>query len=127
MRPLRIVATAIAVGFALAALAFATAPVPLLAVVLVAAAALAISWNGLVFTAAGELAPPGRAATAMAMTNTANYVAGAATGPLGGAVATAAGWPVMLLMGTATALAALLALRGLREDPPLPAAAVVAG
>jgi MFS family permease len=118
LRPLRIVATAIAAGFALAALAFATSPVALLAVALVGAAALAISWNGLVFTAAGELAPPGRAATAMAMTNTANYVGAAVTGPLGGAVAATAGWSAMLLVGTLAALTALLALRGLSETPP---------
>jgi MFS family permease len=117
LRPLRIVASAIAVGFALAALAFAASPVPVLAAVLVVAAALAISWNGLVFTAAGELAPPGRAATAMAMTNTANYVSGAVTGPLGGAVAAAAGWPAMLAVGTVAALAALAALHGVRENP----------
>jgi MFS family permease len=124
LRPLRIVASVIAVGFALAALAFAASPVPVLAAVLVVAAALAISWNGLVFTAAGELAPPGRAATAMAMTNTANYVSGAVTGPLGGAVAAAAGWPAMLAVGTVAALAALAALHGLRENPaPIPAPA----
>ena len=119
LRPLRIVAGVIAAGFALAALAFVAAPVPVLAAVLVVAAASAISWNGLVFTAAGELAPPGRAATAMAMTNTANYAGGAVTGPLGGAVAATAGWPAMLLLGTAAALGALLALRGVREGPPL--------
>jgi MFS family permease len=124
LRPLRIVASAIAVGFALAALAFAASPVPVLAAVLVGAAALAISWNGLVFTAAGELAPTGRAATAMAMTNTANYISGAVTGPLGGAVAAAAGWPAMLAVGTVAALAALVALRGMREAPaPAPTAA----
>ena len=114
LRPLRIVAGAIAVGFALTAVAFVAAPTPVLAAVLVVAAALAVSWNGLVFTSAGELAPPGRAATAMAMTNTANYACGAVTGPLGGAVAATAGWPAMLLLGTAAALGALLALRGVQ-------------
>jgi MFS family permease len=123
LRPLRIVAGAIAAGFAVTAAAFAAAPTPVLAAALVVAAALAISWNGLVFTAAGELAPPGRSGTAMAMTNTANYAGGAAAGPLGGAVAAAAGWPAMLLLGTAAALGALLALRGLTEtraDAPAP-------
>ncbi len=66
---------------------------------LVPAAALAISWNGLVFTAAGEFAPPGRAATAMAVSNTANYVSAAATPALGGLVAEHAGWPAMLALG----------------------------
>ena len=89
--PLRVIAVTIAVGFALSALV-EPGPAALLAAVLVPAAALAISWNGLVFTAAGELAPPGRAATAMALSNTANYVAAAATPPaLGGLVAEAGG------------------------------------
>jgi predicted MFS family arabinose efflux permease len=116
MRPLRIVALAITVAFTAAAVAFA-GPLTLLAVVLMVAAALAISWNGLVFTAAGELAPPGRAATAMAMTNTANYTGAAITPAVGGAVAASAGWPAMLVLGAVAALAALLALRGLQEGP----------
>jgi MFS family permease len=116
MRPLRIVALMIAACFTAAAVAFA-GPLALLAPVLMVAAALAISWNGLVFTAAGELAPPGRAATAMAMTNTANYTGAAVTPAVGGAVAAGAGWPAMLALGAVAALAALLALRGLRETP----------
>lgn len=116
LRPLRIVAAAISVGFVLAALAF-PGPTPLLAGVLVVAAALAISWNGLVFTAAGELAPPGRAATAMAMSNTANYVGAAATPALGGLVAQAAGWQALLATGTVAALGALAALHWLAERP----------
>ncbi|MGI9001342.1 MAG: MFS transporter [Pseudonocardia sp.] len=120
--PLRIVAAAVAVGFALAA-AVEPGPVPLLAAVLVPAAALAISWNGLVFTAAGELAPPGRAATAMAVSNTANFVAAAATPALGGLVAQVAGWPAMLTMGAVAATGALAALHRLAEpgrgvEPP---------
>ena len=59
-----VVRGAVGVGFALAA-ATASGPATLVAAVLVPAAALAISWNGLVFTAAGEFAPPGRAATAI--------------------------------------------------------------
>ena len=85
---------------------------------LVPAAALAISWNGLVFTAAGEFAPPGRAATAMAVSNTANYVSAAATPVLGGLVAEYAGWPAMLVLGAVAAAGALLALRRLREPVP---------
>ena len=114
VRPLRIVAGVIAVGFALAALV-QPGPVTLLALVLVPAAAAAVSWNGLVFTAAGELAPPGRAATAMAASNTANYVAAAATPVIGGALAQAAGWPAVLAFGALAALAALATLRPLAE------------
>jgi MFS family permease len=114
--PLRTVARAVAAGFAVSAVVFAAAgPVAVLAAVLVTSAALAISWNGLVFTAAGELAPPGRAATAMAMTNTANYTGAAVTPAVGGAVASDAGWPAMLALGTLAALGALVALRGVTE------------
>jgi sugar phosphate permease len=112
--PLRIVAIAVATGFALAAV-LRPGPAVLLAAVLVPAAALAISWNGLVFTAAGEMAPRGRAATAMAMSNTANYVSGAATPALGGLMADVAGWSAMLTMGAVAAIGAVLALRHLAE------------
>jgi MFS family permease len=117
LRPLRVVAGAVGVGFALAA-ATASGPAALVAAVLVPAAALAISWNGLVFTAAGEFAPPGRAATAMAVSNTANYVSAASTPVLGGLVAEHAGWSAMLVLGTIAAAGALLALRRLREAVP---------
>jgi MFS family permease len=112
--PLRVVAVAAAVGFALSA-ALEPGPAPVLAAVLVPAAAVAISWNGLVFTAAGELAPPDRAATAMAASNTANYVAAAVAPPLGGLVAEVAGWPAMLGMGALAALGAFVALIRLAE------------
>jgi MFS family permease len=117
--PLRIVAVAVAAGFALAAV-LRPGPAALLAAVLVPAAALAISWNGLVFTAAGELAPKGRAATAMAMSNTANYVAAAAAPALGGLVAELAGWSAMLAVGALAALGAVLALRHLVEPAAAP-------
>ncbi|WP_308283091.1 MFS transporter [Pseudonocardia nigra] len=112
--PLRVVAVAVAAGFAVSAV-LQPGPGPLLAAVLVPAAALAISWNGLVFTAAGELAPPGRAATAMAVSNTANYVAAAATPTLGGLLAQVAGWPAMLGLGAVAALGAVGALHRLVE------------
>jgi MFS family permease len=112
--PLRIIALASAIGFGLAA-ALEPGPAPLLAAVLVPAAAIAISWNGLVFTAAGELAPPDRAATAMAVSNTANYVGAAAAPAVGGLVAEMAGLPVMLAMGGAAALVAFITLRRLAE------------
>jgi MFS family permease len=109
--PLRTVAVLVAAGFALAALV-RPGPVPLLAAVLVGAGALAVSWNGLVFTAAGELAPPGRAGTAMAASNTANYVSAAATPVLGAALAQAAGWSAVLAAAAAAAAAAWVVLRG---------------
>jgi predicted MFS family arabinose efflux permease len=114
--PLRVIAVTIAAGFGVCALV-GGAPAPVLALVLVPAAALAISWNGLVFTAAGELAPPGRAATAMALSNTANYVAAAVTPVLGGLLAEHLGWSAMLALGAVCGVAALAALYRLSERP----------
>ena len=51
----------------------------------------------------------------MAMTNTANYVGAAVTPAVGGAVAASAGWPAMLALGSAAALAAVATIRGLHE------------
>jgi MFS family permease len=116
-----VIAVTIAVGFGAAALA-RSGPAWVLVAVLVPAAALAISWNGLVFTAAGELAPPGRAATAMALSNTANYVAAAVTPALGGWPAERWGWSAMLALGVVTGLAALAALYRLSERPTTHAA-----
>ncbi len=123
--PLRIIAVAVTVGFGLAAV-LEPGPAPLLAALLVPAAALAVSWNGLVFTAAGELAPPGRAATAMAVSNTANFLAAAVTPAIGGAVAQAAGWPAMLAMGAAAALGAFAVLHGLSVGQPERSRAAIA-
>jgi MFS family permease len=117
--PLRTIAVLVTTGFGLAAL-LQPGPVPLLAGVLVGAGALAVSWNGLVFTAAGELAPPGRAATAMAVSNTANYVSAAATPVVGGALAQAVGWPAALALAAAAAAAAWATLRGVPDAGTAP-------
>jgi len=119
--PLRVIAVTIAVGFGAAAVVEG-GPAWVLAAVLVPAAAVAISWNGLVFTAAGEMAPPGRAATAMAVSNTANYVAAALAPVLGGLLAQRWGWPAMLALGAAAGLAAVAALHRLSERPTTHAA-----
>lgn len=118
LRPLRTVAVMVAVGFAAVAVAATTGSASLLAAVLIPTTALATSWNNLVFTAAGELAPPGRAATAMAMSNTANHISAAVTPAVGGALAQQAGWPVVFTLGILTALAGLAALHRVGETSP---------
>jgi hypothetical protein len=75
---------------------------------------MALSWNGWVFTAAGELAPPGRAATAMAVSNTANYVSDAATPAQGVRGARLAGWPGGRV-GAIAAARAVIALHRIGE------------
>ncbi|CAA9418154.1 MAG: hypothetical protein AVDCRST_MAG66-2441, partial [uncultured Pseudonocardia sp.] len=64
----------------------------------------------------------GRAATAMAVSNTANYVSAAATPVLGGALAQAAGWPATLALAAGAAAAAWATLRGLVDPGGTPAA-----
>ncbi|OHV32442.1 MULTISPECIES: MFS transporter [Pseudofrankia] len=123
LRPLRVLAVAAAAGMVAAAVATAAAPVGLLAVVLVLAAAVTVCWNGLAFTAAGELAPPGRAATAMAAENTMNFVAAAATPPLVGLLVTGTGWSRAFLLVAIAPVAAAFALRPILERRP-PAEAV---
>lgn len=114
LRPLRVAAVAVATGF-VATVAAVAGPTPLLAVVLVLTTALAASWNNLVVTAVGELAPPGRAATAIALSNTVVHVGSAVTPAIGGALAQAAGWSATFTVGAVTALAALGVLYGVGE------------
>lgn len=114
LRPLRFVALLTAVGFVASAL-LDFAPVAVLTLALVPAAALAISWNGLAFTAAGEMAPPGRSGTALGMQNTANYLSAAVTPAAAGWVASKVSWSAALLMAAGCAALALLVLRGLHE------------
>jgi MFS family permease len=90
LRPMRILALAIAAAMALlagAALADAAAAPALL----VAAAILTVSPNGLAFTAVAERAGSGWAGRALGIQNTVQNMVGAVTGPLLAAVIVAAG------------------------------------
>ncbi|MFB9905053.1 MFS transporter [Allokutzneria oryzae] len=112
--PLRVVSLSIAVSLlAVAVLDLANSPVALLAVVMVPAAALALSWNGLAFTAAGEMAPEGRSGIALGFQNTANYLAAAIAPGMAGWLAAEVSWPVALAVGGGSAVITLLMLREL--------------
>jgi predicted MFS family arabinose efflux permease len=108
-RPLRGLAVAMAVGAVLLACCV-PAPLPLLEVALVVEGALVISWNGLAYTAAGELAPANQRGSALAFQNTGNFVAATATPPLMSLVISAVGYATALglLAAPATGAAALL-------------------
>jgi len=71
----------------------------------VVAGALAICWNGLIFTAVGEMAPPGRTGTALGLQSTANYLTASlvpyAMGSLIGAAGFAVGFGVSGAAGLA--------------------------
>lgn len=118
--PLKIVAVATAVGFVLVAL-LDQAPVPALVAVLVPTTALAVCWNGLAVTEAGELAPDGRSATAIAMQNSANYLSAAVTPFIASFVAVHVAWPAAMALAAAAAVTARVLLqpwRSLRASSP---------
>ena len=116
VRPLRSVGLATAAAFGVVALADLTLDVRslvVLAPLLIVATVLATCWNGLAFTLAGEIAPPGQAAAAMSVENSANYLAAALTPVLLGAVATGLGWwATFALAGLAAAASARLLRAG---------------
>lgn len=119
--PLKIVAVLTAAGFALVAVLLDRAPLPLLVAALVPTAVLALCWNGLAVTEAGELAPDGRSATAIAMQNSANYLSAATTPFIAAFVAVRLGWPAAMLLATVAAVVARVLLqpwRSLRASSP---------
>jgi MFS family permease len=71
------------------------------------------SWNGLAFTAVGELAGPGRAGTALGLQNTAVAVGAALTAPLLGVVIERTSWGTGFAVAAAAGLLAVLLLRPL--------------
>ncbi|MGH3007708.1 MAG: MFS transporter, partial [Gaiellaceae bacterium] len=103
--PLLRLSFALAAALAVSA-ALTEARLALLLPALVAAGALSLSWNGLSFTAAAELAGRARSGAALGFQQTALSVAGAATPPLFALLVDASSWTV------AFGLAALLPLAG---------------
>ncbi|SDF60111.1 Sugar phosphate permease [Lentzea fradiae] len=118
--PLKVVSVLTAGGFVLVAV-LDQAPLPVLVAVLVPTAVLALCWNGLAVTEAGELAPDGRSATAIAMQNSANYLSAATTPFVAAFVAVHVGWPAAMLLAAVAAAAARVLLqpwRSLRASSP---------
>ena len=108
--PLRRLATAVTalfVGLAGLELVGAAAAVP----VMLLTGVVAISWNGLAFTAVGELAGPGRAGTALGLQNTSVALGAAITAPLLGAVVDRSDWAVGFAIAAVCAAGAVLLLR----------------
>ena len=94
------------VGLLLATGLLADAPLVVLAPVLLAAGIFTMSWNGLSFTAAAEMAGRDRAGTALGLNGTIARVISAGAGVGFGAVVAATSWPA------AFALLAILPLAG---------------
>ncbi|MET9228622.1 MFS transporter [Lentzea sp. NPDC003310] len=118
--PLKIVSLVTAGGFVLVAV-LDQAPLPVLVAVLVPTALCALCWNGLAVTEAGELAPDGRSATAIAMQNSANYLSAAITPFVAAFVAVSVGWPAAMVLAAVAAVVARVLLqpwRSLRASSP---------
>jgi sugar phosphate permease len=118
--PLKIVSVLMASGFVLVAV-LDQAPVPVLVAVLVPTGVLALCWNGLAVTEAGELAPDGRSATAIAMQNSANYLSAAVTPFVASFVAVYVAWPAAMALAAVAAMGARVLLqpwRSLRASSP---------
>jgi MFS family permease len=111
--PLRIVGLASSVTLALAA-AVLDAPSVLLVPAFVLAGGLSMSWNGLSFTAAAELAGRGRSGAAIGMQQTALSAAGAVVPPAFAALVAATSWRVGFALAAVFPLVGVQLLRPLR-------------
>lgn len=112
LRPLRLVGVVSSLTLAVAAAAL-DAPVGVLVPAFVLAGGFAMSWNGLSFTAAAELAGRGRSGAAIGMQQTSLSVAGAVVPPAFAALVAATSWR------TGFALAAVFPLVGVQLLRPL--------
>lgn len=117
LRLLLWIAVGMVVAFTGFAVVLSTGPTALLVqVLLVGVGAMAIGWNGLVFVAAGEMAPPGRSATFLGIVNTALHGMTGLSAIGIGTLAAIVGWHAT--MG-ALVLPALIAATVL-ANPPKP-------
>jgi MFS family permease len=126
LRPMRLLALAIALIIALLA-AGAAARAPWAIGALLIAVVLAVSTNGLSFTAVAEQAGSSWAGRALGVQNTGQNALAAATPPVLAAVIGAAGYPAAFGLVTLfpLAAAALLPMRAERESAPLAGEAAV--
>ncbi len=109
---LRLIAL-LAVGAFLLLGALVRAPLPALVPALLLAGLLGLSWNGLAFTAAGEVAGVARSGTAIGLQNTMVLGGAAVAPPLFAALVGATSWSAAFaLLSLAPAIAAALLLSG---------------
>ena len=112
--PLRKLALGLTVTLAAAAVLL-SAPLGLLIPVFVAAGALSLSWNGLSFTAAAELAGRRRAGAALGFQQTVLSGAGVVAPVVFAASVSVTSWPAAFGLAAAFPLAGWLVLGALRE------------
>jgi MFS family permease len=112
--PLRLVGLASSFTLALAA-AVLEAPATVLVPAFILAGGLAMSWNGLSFTAAAELAGRGRSGAAIGMQQTALSAAGAVVPPAFAALVAATSWRAGFALAAVFPLVGVQLLRPLRS------------
>ncbi len=112
--PLRAIAVALA-GAVAASAAAVGAPTGLLVAALVIAATLSMSWNGLAFTAAAELAGQARSGAALGFQQTVLFVVGAVLPIPFAAVVAETSWQAAFALVALAPLAAWGVLRSVRE------------
>jgi sugar phosphate permease len=110
--PLRKLALGLTVTLAAAAVLL-SAPLGLLIPVFVAAGALSLSWNGLSFTAAAELAGRRRAGAALGFQQTALAITSAVAPPVFAAVVEAGSWSLAYGLAAAMPVAGIAVMRQL--------------
>jgi sugar phosphate permease len=110
--PLRRLALGLTVTLATAA-ALLSAPLVLLIPVFVVAGALSLSWNGLSFTAAAEIAGRARAGAALGFQQTALAITSAAAPPVFAAVVEAGSWSLAYGLAAAMPVAGIAVMRQL--------------
>ncbi len=112
VRPLRVLALALAVAMGVAA-ALVEAPLAVVVPALVAAGVLGFSWNGLSFTAAAERAGRGRTGAALGFQQTALAITSAAAPPAFAAVVEAGSWSLAYGLAAAMPVAGIAVMRQL--------------
>jgi len=114
VKPLRIVGVGSAITLAVAVVLL-SAPLPLLIASFILAGGLSMSWNGLSFTAAAEIAGRARAGAALGMQQSALAAAGAIVPPAFAAIVAASSWRLGFALSAAFPLAGVALLRPLRS------------
>jgi MFS family permease len=109
--PLRRIALGLAATTVAAAALAVHAPLPVFVPVLLLAGGLAMSWNGLSFTAAAELAGGARAGAAIGIQQTVINSTAAVLPPLFGVLVGATGWTVGFALVALGPLAGFFALK----------------
>jgi sugar phosphate permease len=111
--PLRRLALALAATLAAAAAVLLSAPLAILIPVFVAAGALSLSWNGLSFTAAAELAGRARAGAALGFQQTALAITSAAAPPAFAVVVESGSWSLAYGLAAAMPIVGIAVMRQL--------------